>query len=234
MGILKNLDQQQKQQFVRLGTLLTGILMLVVFLFIAFNNHSSAPPQTGGDTLAQPAKATIVNGASLYSYLASDDRYKELGLELASLANSYFKLKDKNPTFTIISSNSSYAVGNFGKKNNQISLNVSLENNDRMKIGAKDTTTNKDLSSYFAANSSENQFIGTLPITDAANTYQIGYQSSDGSYVITVYDRDPTLIDQAKAVLQQKLGIRDLSTRNVHYLFPPANNPDVPDNFPGD
>jgi len=214
------------------------ILVLIAFMFIlsgtilyaTFNQKQNPDIMTDEQYVSDSSKQanivddsdSIVNllgGVVQYNLLSEDIFYfgkvtyesyrKNISKTVGFRIDGNIQKKDSNITFT----------GNYGASKNKISVSITVLANKRIKTSIYDTKLNKNIDSELPSNSKFNQFISTLPIS--RDSYTIEYSKSEDKVVISLTDRDPSILPIAEKYIESQIDDGSLNSDKIINLFPP-------------
>ncbi len=210
-------DLRNNNRFVLIVGGCFALLMLLLLLISPFNGKSKT---TGGDYSPNKDVAYFVDSTELYNALGSG-RFTSLQKDLRAHFNTVVPKYNQPVNFSVKSvtktGDTITIQGDYKQKGGAATFSVKLLNNDQMDV----TAVSGKVTSHDAlpSNSKINKYIASLPIY--AGNYDITYLPVDKAIVVTMYDRDPELIDKIRATIQQVVGADMIDSVPVSYLFPP-------------
>lgn len=181
---------------------------------------------TDGEYLAPNVPAFLVYDNNSYSVTNDPISEEFLKSDLALFARTNYPqysvdnripvefIIDKTP----IGANEKIVLsGKFKKTKNNVTVNVELLKNSRIKLSITDDVTNTNMDNELVSNSAENQFIGTLPLNE--KDYNISYESPD-IVSVNAYFRDPTILEEARAKINSIVGENTMKQLNISISYP--------------
>ncbi len=110
--------------------------------------------------------------------------------------------------------------GVFERSKDNISVEVTQLNNNRIKTSITNTKSRSNIDDKLPSNSKRNQFIAKLPISNSE--YIIDYDDDVDGFLITLYAESS--LDKASSTITDALGIDSIKNENVKILGGTANS----------
>ena len=107
--------------------------------------------------------------------------------------------------------------GEFREIDNDIEITIKTLANSRVSLSINDVGENVNIDSILNSNSLENQFIGTLPISEG--DYSISYEAPD-LVSINAFFRDPSIFDEARTKIIGIVGEDKIDKLNLSITYP--------------
>jgi hypothetical protein len=217
-------DQQiRRKKLVVGGAVLVGVILFIAFISSGKGNPIDKLPEEGSSVNYSDI-AVISKGEELFKDLGGSISYDLFGKDLYYFGKNSYKNYSKEKAvigFLITSEtkkvNNEYVFeGRFGAVSNKISVSVKPLERHRIYTKITDTKTKKDLNSSLPSNNKRNQFIATLPVTK--DDFSIDFDETSDTFVINIYDGDPSLYDTASKHLASQIGAKDLTKEKVSLL----------------
>ena len=216
------MDPYYKKISIIVLTIFAGIL---VFIFGTVNNPDK---QIGKSAEYSPPSGPAIMNNSEELYKILNDNYQftnireDLGVFARTTIDKYGNDGSLDVVFEVKIVESVDGVihikGQFLGQKQTISMQVKPLSFGQIDNSIRNESTDTSIDKVLPSNSSYNKFVGSLPLDK--DDYSITYDVGDDSFVVNLYERDPSLNTPAGADISSGLGLKSLESVKVKYVLP--------------
>lgn len=222
------MNQNTKKHLV-IGAIIVGIIAV----FIVGLQGRSPNLGTSQEYSDPNGPAVMANASELFTQMDTFSGYDSLRADLTTFANNnisaYTKSKVNGVVFNVDKTSKKESTielrGKYEASKNPITVVIQLMSNDKIHVKIEDKKTQVVMEEGLSSNSSENEFIGSLPIE--RRDYFITYSTTDDLFVVEMKnDNDESRI-AAGIDLADSLG-REVTRFTDYIILPPAKEFQTP------
>lgn len=199
------------------------VLLVIVFILAVFSLGSENDFTFEEFEPLEKGQAEIVNIPEIFEYFTPNEInqiYADINY-FAENTETYYYDSLGGVLFlgdNLSSTNDSVTIsGQLEHSSGDIELIVWPKNNERIRTSITNLTYNTNIDSELPSRNSANQFIAELPIFE--EFFDISY-IPENSVLITIYEREPDLYDQAYRLIEASVKPEDMHRLDIATTFP--------------